>query len=67
MDFLAWFDNGLLSEIIITGPDPDSPRKKQRFYMNKLVGAEYDADGDGEYDTEYEYDFYEEISSEIRR
>ena len=67
MDFLAWFDNGLLTEIIITGPEPDSPRKKQRYYMNKLVGAEYDADGDGVYDTEYEYDFYEEISNEIRR
>ena len=61
IDYLAWFDNGLLSEIIITGPDPDSPRKKQRYQMNKLVGAEYDADGDGVYDVSYEYDFFEEI------
>jgi tetrahydromethanopterin S-methyltransferase subunit G len=61
VDYLVYFNNGLLSEIIITGPDPDSPRKKQRYHMNKLVGADYDADGDGLYDVSYEYDFYEEI------
>ena len=35
--------------------------------MNKLVNAEYDSNGDGEYEISYEYDFYEEIKSKSNR
>jgi len=66
IDYFAYFSNGLLSVVEITGPESDSPRKKQLYKMNKLVGAEFDSNGDGLYDIAYEYDSYEEIKNKTR-
>jgi hypothetical protein len=66
MDYFAYFSNGLLSTVEIAGPDAYTPRKKQIYKMNKLVGAEFDSNGDGLYDLAYEYDYYEEIKNKTR-
>jgi hypothetical protein len=62
-DLISNFENGILTEVEISGPTVKSPRKKQIYEMNKLVSAEFDSNGDGEYDISYQYDFYEEIKS----
>ena len=62
-DLISNFENGMLTEVEITGPEVNSPRKKQIYEMNKLVSAEFDSNGDGEYEISYQYDFYEEIKS----
>lgn len=67
IDYYAYFNNGMLYKIEITGPLLSSPRKRQIYNMNKLVSAEFDSDGDGLYDVSYEYDFYEEIESKITK
>jgi len=61
IDYRSFFDNGVISEIRITGPTSFSPKKKQKYKMNKLISSEFDSDGDGSYDTFYKYDYYEEI------
>lgn len=66
IDLFAYFENGLLSSVEITGPLLSSPRKMQIYEMNKLVNAEFDSDGDGLYDISYEYDFFEEIKNIAR-
>jgi hypothetical protein len=62
-DLISNFENGMLTEVEISGPEVNSPRKKQIYEMNKLVNAEFDSNGDGEYEISYQYDFYEEIKS----
>ena len=62
-DLVSNFENGMLTEVEISGPKENSPRKKQIYEMNKLVSAEFDLNGDGEYEISYQYDFYEEIKS----
>ena len=62
-DLVSNFENGMLTEVEISGPEENSPRKKQIYEMNKLVSAEFDLNGDGEYEISYQYDFYEEIKS----
>ena len=64
IDITYRFENDLLEEVEIVGPDPGSPRKRQVFHMGKLTSAEYDADGDGEFELAYEYDFYEEVKQQ---
>ena len=61
IDLLAIFENDVLAEVQLTGPDINSPKKKQKYKMNKLIGADFDSNGDGIYDIFYEYDFYEEV------
>ena len=63
LDLISNFEHGILAEVEISGPEVNSPRKKQRYEMNKLVSAELDLNGDGEYEISYEYDFYEEIKN----
>ena len=66
-DLISNFENGMLTEVEISGPEVNSPRKKQIYEMNKLVSAEFDLNGDGEYEISYQYDFYEEIKSKSNR
>jgi hypothetical protein len=60
-DYRIHFSHGVLHQVEIVGPAPNSPRKLQTYEMNKLISSRYDSDGDGVYDRIYEYDFYEEI------
>jgi len=61
IDYQISFENGILHEIEIIGPNSNSPKKKQVYEMNKIISSEFDSNGDGIYDKSYEYDFYEEI------
>lgn len=67
IDYRGYFENGLVSEIEILGPDSSIPKKKQIYKMNKLVSSEYDSNGDGVYDIIYEYDYYEEIKTKSNK
>lgn len=67
LDLISKYVHGILAEVEISGPEVNSPRKKQIFEMNKLVSAEFDSNGDGEYEISYEYDFYEEIKSKSNK
>jgi len=60
IDHHAYFKYGILDAIEIIGNSSKSPKKRQQYIMGKLVTAEYDSNGDGEYDVSYEYDYYEE-------
>ena len=64
IDYRAFFKDGVLNGVELLDPATNSPRKRQKYEMNKLVSAEYDSDGDGVYDVNYEYDYYEEIKTE---
>ena len=66
IDYRARFEHGVLDEIELIDADAGVVRKKQRYSMDKLESAEYDADGDGIADVSYEYDFYEEVTRQAR-
>ncbi|MET0002665.1 MAG: DUF2007 domain-containing protein [Candidatus Thiodiazotropha sp.] len=61
IDYKASFNYGNLDEVVILGEGVDSRKKRQKFNMGKLIFAEIDSDGDGNYDTEYSYDYFEEV------
>lgn len=63
IDYRASYKYGNISEIEILGEVPDSRTKKQIFQMGKLISAEYDSTGDGNFDIEYEYDYFEEVKT----
>jgi hypothetical protein len=63
IDLKAKYVHGNLDELIILGEGQDSRKKRQKFNMGKLVSADYDADGDGNYDISYEYDYFEEAGT----
>lgn len=60
IDYEAHYVHGVLSEAVIAGKNANAPVKRQHFEMGKLVKAEFDSDGDGEFETEYTYDWFEE-------
>lgn len=60
LDYEVHYVHGVLSEAVITGKNADSRVKRQYFEMGKLVRAEFDSDGDGDFETEYTYDWFEE-------
>lgn len=60
IDYEQFFVHGVLSEAVIAGKSDDAPAKRQYFEMGKLVRAEFDSDGDGEFETEHTYDWFEE-------
>ncbi len=60
LDYEVLYVHGVLSEAVIAGNNADSPVKRQHFDTGKLVRAEFDSDGDGEFETEYTYDWFEE-------
>lgn len=61
IDYKAYFNNGVLTDIEILGPTSSSPKKKQQYNMYKLISSEFDSNGDGIYDKQYTYDYYEQI------
>ena len=67
IDYRAQFKHGNIDEIVILGEGQDSRRKRQKFKMGKLVSAEYDSNGDGNYDIEYNYDYFEEVKTKSNK
>jgi antitoxin component YwqK of YwqJK toxin-antitoxin module len=64
-DYQVYFRYGVLDSIVISGKNSagKTARKQQVFQGNKLVSAQYDADGDGVFEKQYTYDFFEEPAS----
>ncbi|HEY9199630.1 MAG TPA: DUF2007 domain-containing protein [Gammaproteobacteria bacterium] len=66
MDYRMKFTAGVLAEVDIFGSQPRfTPRKHQVYEAGRLVSADFDTDGDGEFDVSYEYDAFEEIRRTI--
>lgn len=66
VDYRMKFTAGVLAEVDIFGSQPRfTPRKRQVYEAGRLVSADFDTDGDGEFDVRYEYDAFEEIRRAI--
>lgn len=61
VDYRAFFKYGDIDEVEILGEGQDSRSKKQKYQMGKLISAELDSNGDGNFDVVYEYDYFEEV------
>ena len=60
VDYRAYFEHGVLHQVVISGSGLNSPSRKQTYKMNKLVSADHDTNGDGIYDQHIEYDYFED-------
>jgi hypothetical protein len=63
VDYKASFKYGDIDEVEISGEGGDTRKKRQKFRMGKLISAEFDSNGDGNFDIEYEYDYFEEVKA----
>lgn len=67
IDYVGRYEHGNFVEAEIIDPVTHVPRKRQLYRMDKLLSAEFDSNGDGQYDLEYEYDFFEQIEKTSRK
>lgn len=65
IDYRAFFKYGDIEEVEILGEGRDTRSKRQKFQMGKLISAELDSNGDGNFDVVYEYDSLEEVKKKI--
>ena len=66
VDYRASFKYGDIDEVEILGEGQDPRSKRQKFQMGKLISAELDSNGDGNFDVVYEYDYFEEVKTQSR-
>jgi hypothetical protein len=64
VDYRASFKYGDIDEVEILGEGQDPRSKRQKFQMGKLISAELDSNGDGNFDVVYEYDYFEEVKTQ---
>ena len=64
VDYRASFKYGDIDEVEILGEGQEPRSKRQKFQMGKLISAELDSNGDGNFDVVYEYDYFEEVKTQ---
>ena len=67
VDYRASFKYGDIDEVEILGEGRDTRSKRQKFQMGKLISAELDSNGDGNFDVVYEYDSLEEVKKKSNK
>ena len=61
IDYRVNYKFGVIDNIEFIDKNSGKVIKRQLYKMGKLVSADYDSNGDGNYDTHHEYDSYEEV------
>ena len=59
-DYQGNYVHGVLNTVELLDETSGKVRKRQYYKMNKMIAAEYDSNGDGQFDTRYDYDQFEE-------
>jgi len=67
IDYKVSYKYGDVDEIEIIGEGGDLRTKRQKYRMGKLVSAELDSNGDGNFDVEYVYDNLEEVKAKSNK
>ena len=67
VDYKVSFKYGDIDGVEILGERGDLRTKRQKYQMGKLISAEFDSNGDGDFDVEYVYDYFEEVKTKSNK